>query len=70
MILTKETFRNGTEVDLTNRFHETPSLTLFFTKRNDIEFFTIKNYMTNEVWHNFGTLHKLKKNRGAEAPLY
>ena len=58
MYLTKETFRNGTEVDLTNQFHAKPTLTLFFTKRNDVEFFTIKNFITNEVWHNFATTKK------------
>tara|TARA_R110000868_G_scaffold394132_2_gene665352 strand:+ start:467 stop:733 length:267 start_codon:yes stop_codon:yes gene_type:complete len=66
MIISYNTFKNGTEVDLTNQFHTTPTLTLFFTKRNDVEFFTIKNFMTDEVWHNFATTQQHDLNHVCE----
>jgi hypothetical protein len=53
MILTEEIFRNGTEVDLTNNFHEDANLTLCLNIAGKYE---IKNYVTNETYLEFTSL--------------
>ena len=47
MLLTSQTFNNGTEVDLTNQFHNQPSLAL--SQNTLTGQFIISNYKTNEI---------------------
>jgi hypothetical protein len=53
MLLTENMFRNGTEVDITNNFHENPNLTLIKSIAGN---YIIKSYKTNSVYCRFQTL--------------
>jgi hypothetical protein len=53
MNISENTFRNGTEVDLTNDYHNKPNLTLTL---NNSGKYIIRNYKTNAVHLELPTL--------------
>tara|TARA_R110000744_G_scaffold96187_4_gene185907 strand:- start:8500 stop:8721 length:222 start_codon:yes stop_codon:yes gene_type:complete len=56
MLLSETTFKNGTEVDLTNGEHTFPNMTLRKWK-GDNHAYVIENYMTREVFATFNNLY-------------